>query len=331
MSEGTVSTRVHEFVAGIKVTPPAHKLEYPIDLLDQHRLDDYSRHFAINSMLVPLAFSSVSQMNFKLNTQNKALQAAGFFGADQTDAFNEIRQDETRGRDADEHTEEIGFPTLERASPAAMYLYMRLGKEQAINAYQLYGGRYMPFDIPAAVDFLGTLEPRPGNESKLKKETSTFIKRELASLGIDPEELEQDKQAVIVDIDARNKEVLATNRDKIIEGMKEFKSSNESNEELWKQIPLATQFKCVHKIYNSLKKSLARKVARIEVNPTSDSAAQMDNEKNPVALAMRALLEDMHAVHNANKQLFDLMRERDASFPDLPPLLSAEQLHAKYG
>ena len=331
MSESNVTTRVHEFVAGMKVIPPAHKFEYPVQILDLVNLDDYARHFAVNSMLVPLAFSAVSQMNFKLNIQNRALQTAAFFDAGSTDAFNEIRQEETKGKDADEHTEEIGFQTLERANPSSMYLYMRLGKEQAVNAYQLYGGRYMPFDIPSAVDFLVGMEPKAKAESTLKKETSAFLKKELAHLGVDPEELEGEKTAVVEAIDTRNKETLAGNRDKIIEGMAEFKTCQETNEELWKQIPLATQYKCMIKVYISLKKSLARKVARIEMNPTADNAAQMDNEKNPVAMAMRALLEDMHAVYKANKQLFELMQERDASLPELPPMLSAEQLTAKYG
>lgn len=331
MSDANITTNVHDFVAsGPKIIPPAHKLEFPPNILEMTGVDDYSRHFATNSMLVPLAFSAVSQLNFKLNIMNRALQTAAFFGGEQTDAFQQIREDETAGRDADERSEELGFTSLERATPASIYLYMRLGKEQAVNAYQLYGGRYMPFDIPSAIDFLGTLEPRAQNESKLKKETSAFINKELASLGIDPAELEKDKVAIETANAERDKETLLGNKAKIVEAAGEFRKCEESNEELWKQVPLATQFKCALKVYDSLKKSLARKVVRIEANPSAESTAQMDNEKNPVALAMRSILEDLHAVHNANKQLFDQIRERDAGFPDLPALQSIQQLTAKY-
>lgn len=331
MSESNVTTNVHTFVAsGPKIIPPSHKLEFPPAVLDVVGVDDYTRHFATNSMLVPLAFSAVSQLNFKLNIQSRALQTAAFFGGEQTDAFQQIREDETQGREADERSEELGYTSLERATPASIYLYMRLGKQQAVNAYQLYGGRYMPFDIPSAIDFLGTLEPRPQEKSSLKKATSAFINKELASLGIDPAELDKDKIAIEEAANERDKETLLGNKAKIVEAAGEFRKSEETDEELWKQVPLATQFKCTMKVYESLKKSLARKVVRIESNPTADSAAQMDNEKNPVAYAMRALLEDMHAVHNSNKQLFEQIRERDAGFPDLPPMLSSQQLSAKY-
>lgn len=315
MSEGNVTTAVHQFVAGVKAKEPGTKFDYPpagMAVLDVH-----SEYFATNAMLSPLMFSAIGVIKSKLRVTGASADLDELFGSTGVDAEVERDQRELGREMSDDHSYEIGFEVAERPTLEVAKLAYSLLRQQAILGKRLYGhdNPYPPYTIQQALDFLIEAEPRD-DLPQLRSANAKLIDSELAAIGINIEELHGNERKVLLQREAANKESNRKLRPDIIAMFKEVGTIDPV--EGWKHIPVLTQYKCVVRALDSLKKAMARKTALVKSNPRHPSKAQMENELAPLGEMIRTLTLDCHAVYKANRAIFDDAMMNGA--PELPTL-----------
>lgn len=307
---GNISEKIHDLTKTVKFCPPGTKFDFPPAAMGT--LDVPSEYFATNAMLSPVMFSAIGVLRNKLRT-DKAPDELAELGID---AFNETRAAEGSEEAAMDHAYEIGFdpnerPTIEVAKFAYSLLVL-----QAKTGAQLFGKNYPPFTFQAALDYLIEREPRI-NERALKAAMATTIDSEMKDLGVDLTELHTHEKAAMVRREEAQKTALKEQRADLIAAFREVGTIDLN--EGWKKVPLLTQYKCVHKVHESLLRQLSRKTAMVKTNPTHPRASEMANEARPLAELIHTLKVEIHSVYRANRQLFDNAFEL-GTIPELPAL-----------